>query len=344
MQIGARTGKGWLVAPLALTALMLAVAIAVALGPRLRGTMPHVESRSSWTDYSWDELSAISDALGACADEDEARALAQRFGLCTADGTLAEGRTREIVLLDGTKAQVTLVGIAHDERGDGRRAGLTFALHGIDREHAMNLSFEDAEGTYADAVGGWAASDARSWLADTLWYELPADLRARVVAVQKLTAGSVGATDELAETGRLAGSAADWVHPTTDRLWLFSAAELCGTVPARDDLGVDETMCGVYDAEGTQYQLFAQAGVEAFAPSDALAQMGCVAGKPDAPRTWWLRTKTLEFGDGFWLVGTDGTPLNGLGEDARVVDDPEYAPDELWGPDHARGLVVGFCL
>ena len=62
-----------------------------------------------------------------------------------------------------------------------------------------------------------------------------------------------------------------------------------------------------------------------------------------APSTWWLRTKTLEFGNGFWLVGTDGAPLNGLGEDARAAD-PAYVPDAVWGPDHARGVVVGFCL
>jgi hypothetical protein len=69
-------------------------------------------------------------------------------------------------------------------------------------------------------------------------------------------------------------------------------------------------------------------------------------GEPGAkePVTWWLRTKTLEFDQGFWLVGTDGTPLNGLGDDVRVVGDASYAPSELWGPDHARGVVVGFCL
>lgn len=67
-------------------------------------------------------------------------------------------------------------------------------------------------------------------------------------------------------------------------------------------------------------------------------------GGDEEAQTWWLRTKTLEFGDGFWLVGTDGTTLNGLGEDARVVEDPEFSPDELWGPDHERTVVVGFCL
>ena len=104
-------------------------------------------------------------------------------------------------------------------------------------------------------------------------------------------------------------------------------------------MGVDETMCGIYAGEGTQYRAFADAGVAAFAPNEALVRT-----LDGEATTWWLRTKTLEFGEGFWLVGTDGTPLNGLGEDARVVEDPEFAPDELWGPDHARGVVVGFCL
>lgn len=338
------TSARWLAMPLALAAFLLGASILVVLEPwSSRGGLD-VSPRETWTSYSWDELSSISDVLAGCADEHEAYVLASRYGLCGADGTLDEGLRKEVALLDGTSAWVTLVGVAHDERPDGRHAGLTFALCGLSREHAMNLSFEDAEGDYADAVGGWAASEARAWLVDTLWYELPADLRTEVVAVQKETAGSVDATDELASTGQLSGSAADWVTQTTDRLWLFSVAELCGSVPARDDLGVDETMCGIYGAEGSQYQLFAQVGAAAFAPCETLAHLGQAADDPKARRTWWLRTKTLEFGDGFWLVGTDGTPLNGLGEDSRAADDPEYAPDELWGPDHARALVVGFCL
>ena len=106
-------------------------------------------------------------------------------------------------------------------------------------------------------------------------------------------------------------------------------------------MGVDETMTAVYEAEGAQYQLFSEYGSEPFTPNEALANALAFDGER---YTWWLRTKTLEFGDGFWLVGTDGTPLNGFGEDARVVEDGEYAPDVLWGPDHARGILVGFCL
>lgn len=334
----------WLAMPLVLAALLLGAGILVVLEPWSSRKGLDVSPREDWTSYSWDELSSISDILAGCTDEHEAYVLASRYGLCGADGTLDEELSKEVTLLDGTRASASLVGILRDVQSDGRHAGLTFALQGVAPEHAMNLSFEDADGDHADAVGGWAASEARAWLADTLWYELPADLRTEVVAVQKETACSVDATDELAVTGQLSGSATDWVTPTTDRLWLFSVAELCGSVPARDDLGVDQTMCEIYDAEGVQYQLFAQAGTRAFVPCKTLMQLGRPAEDDDSSRTWWLRTKTLEFGDGFWLVGTDGTPLNGLGEDARAADDPEFAPDELWGPDHARALVVGFCL
>ena len=328
--------RRWYVAPLALAcALLAAVAawLAWSAAPQASG----VEPRVSWTDYDWEELARIADELSSCADERDAIARAARYGLCGTDGSIDPARSKELLLADGTPARVLLAGIRHDERTDGGRAGLTFLLAAPRRTHAANLSFEDASGDHADSTGGWAASDLRLWLEGDLWYELPAELRGVVVRVQKRTASGVDAQDERAEAGRLLGTGSDWVGETSDRLWAFSVAELCGTVPVREDLGTDETMCAVYEAEGSRYRLFADTGVEAFEPSGLLAGLG-------EGSTFWLRTKTLEFGDGFWLVGTDGTPLNGLGEDVRVVRDPSFAPEELWGPDHARGVLVGFCL
>lgn len=297
--------------------------------------------RASWDEYGWDELAAIAEELAACQSERAALARASRYGLCAQDGTLDASKTKELTLADGRTVRVSLVGIWHDDRADGGKAGLTFAFADAAGPHAMNHAFEEPEGLLADSKGGWSASDMRSWLADTLLFELPPELRSRIVPVQKRTANAIDMNDEAIDLGKLAGTPGEWIGETTDDLWLFSAAELCAQVPATEELGVDTSMSAVYAQEGTQYQLFAQQDVAAFAPNEALVRT--MAGE-DEPCTWWLRTKMLEFGDGFWLVGTDGTPLNGFGEDARVVMDPEYAPDESWGPDHARGVIVGFCL
>lgn len=330
--------RGWLAIPLVTALVVLCVAALVWWSPWSTGA-DAVTTRASLDDYSWDELAAIARELSSCDNEADAIAHAAAYGLCQTDGTLDGSQTKEVALADGTKARVALAGVWHDDKTDGDRAGLTFAFVDAAGTHAMNHAFEDANGTSADSRGGWSASDMRAWLNETFFLQLPLDLRGRIASVQKRTANSASTTAESFEAGRLAGSSADWVTQTSDKVWLFSASEVCGAVPANEDLGVDETMSAVYAGEGAQYPLFASCNATAFEPCDGLVRT--FAG--DAT-TWWLRTQTLEFGDGFWLVGTDGTPLNGLGEDARVVVDPSFAPDELWGPDHARGVVIGFCL
>ena len=333
-------GTSLVKAALLLSVVLLAAALLVVWEPWARFGK-RAQAHDSLEAYSWGELAALADEIAHCANDGAAVQLAARYGFCDEEGSLAKTAVKEVVLLDGTVVRAKLVGIRHDERSDGGVVGLTFAFADSVHSHAMNHSFEGTEGDDADSTGGWAASDMRLWLDDTLWQELPPDLRGRIVRVQKRTANSVDEEDELPESGKLSGSAADWVRETSDRLWLFSASELCGVVPARASIGVDQTMMGVYEAEGTQYQLFSEYGVRAFEPNEELVD--ALAG--DGGRhTWWLRTKTLEFGDGFWLVGTDGALLNGYGEDVRAIEDAEYVPDELWGPDHARGVLVGFCL
>jgi hypothetical protein len=300
-----------------------------------------VSVRESLGDYSWDELARIAERIEACDNEEQAVACAARYGLCDSDGSLRDAEAKELTLVDGTTVRVVLVDVWHDERSDGGKAGLTFMMADAVGPHAMNHVGDDPEGEDSDSTGGWAASDMRAWLQDSLWYQLPVELRGHIVGVQKHTACSVDETAELADTGHLAGSAADWVEETGDVLWLPSVVELCGSVPERESMDVDATMSAVYAAEGGQYRLFAQMGVAAFQANEGLVRSMAATGESC---TWWLRSKTLEFGDGFWLVGTDGCPLNALGEDVRVVEDPEFAPDELWGTDHPRGVVVGFCL
>ena len=73
----------------------------------------------------------------------------------------------------------------------------------------------------------------RAWLNGDLAGMLPADLRAAIVSVQKHTANYVEGTDEQDEPGHLSGAPADWASETSDRLWLLSVSELCGTVPQR---------------------------------------------------------------------------------------------------------------
>lgn len=318
---------------------LLAAALAYAWQPLVASAYrANVAPKAQLADYSWSELASIATEVGNCESAEQAQATACRYGLCGNDGSLDATAVKPVELADGQAVDVHLAGFWHDTRSDGGPAGLTFVFTTPVAEHAMNHAFENPEGEDADSTGGWAASDMRAWLNGDFLYELPADLRQAITAVQKKSASRTNALAELDEAGHLQGSATDWVDETTDKLWLLSASELCGAVPANDDVGIDDAMSQVYAAEGAQYQLFADAGTKPFEENEALALQ-----RDGKPCTWWLRTKTLEFGDGFWLVGTDGAPLNGVGEDARAAA-ADYVPDKLWGPDHARGVVAGFCL
>lgn len=326
---------------LAIAVLLLAAAVLYVFEPWVQAPrQAAVQPRESLDAYSWAELSSIAEEISKCSDRGGANSAAARYGLCESDGALRTDQRKAVVLADGTSVQVVLAGIWHDTRTDGAKAGLTFAFAAAPAQHAMNHAFESAQGLDADSVGGWAASDMRSWLAGDFFYLLPPDLRAHIVEVQKVSASAVGSGAETVEAGHVGGSAADWANATGDKLWLFSASELCGQIPETEDLDIDESIARIYGAEGEQYPLFAEVGVQAFEPAQVLVRT-C----GEQPCTWWLRTKTLEFGEGFWLVGTDGTALNGIGEDARALsDEGADDPGAMWGPDHARGVVAGFCL
>ena len=52
----------------------------------------------------------------------------------------------------------------------------------------------------------------------------------------------------------------------------------------------------------------------------------------------------LESGNGLRLVGSDGSALNGTGEDSRVVENPDYKPRQHVVRSRARGVAAGFCF
>ncbi|MDO4399863.1 MAG: DUF6273 domain-containing protein [Coriobacteriia bacterium] len=334
----------WVLAIAAVAAVLLAMVIAFVVVNSPSDThRSDVEPRHSLAEYSWEDLSAISADIAQCGSESEAIMRAADYWLCRENGSIDETQAKAIELADGTTVSVALAGVWHDTRTDGGKAGLTFALVDAVSTHAMNEESEKANGSSASpgGSGGWDASEMRSWLQRELLSELPEDLSSQIVSVQKRYASGAGAGTGSSGSEPSPGEPADGVAETSDKLWLFSASELCGNIPANDIVGVDEEMTRVYSDEGAQYQRFQHGGVQAFVPSELLQRT--VAGKEKAC-TWWLRTKTLESGDGFWLVGTDGTVLNGTGEDSRVVEDPDYKPKEVGNPDQARGVVVGFCL
>lgn len=263
----------------------------------------------SFDAYTWEELSEIAALLSEASSDEEADELASTYNVSV-------GSSREITLTDGTTATLLVVGIRHDERSDGTgMAGLTLMLSQIATE-SMNTSDVCA--------GGWESSELRAWLVDEGLALLPEDLASLIVPVDKLT-NNVGVTNDTAS-----------VTVTSDTLWLFSAAEVCGEItwfydefgdPGSDTGWVDFS---VYDEllslEGSQYEYFEDMCVtQSSDPNDVLALTS------SSTTPWWYRSAYPYSFDGsdsgcFYQVMGSGYPAS------------------IGTASSSAGVVVGFCL
>lgn len=258
----------------------------------------HPEVARALESYDWDELAAIADEIGAAGDEAAALAVASSYGLIGADGKFTGEEKKSVTLADGTETAVQIVGFAHDNKTAGGKAGITFMFTDVWGSGPMNDADTNA--------GGWEASTMRSWLADEGMALLPADVRAAIVPVDKLT-NNVGKTDE-----------ASSVSATSDYLWLFSPVELRGP----SDWYVAEEYDEVINAEGSMYQLFCDM------PSTPNGYNGSVLIKTyEGQRTfWWERSPCPRYDNQFRFVADVGYPYGGF-----------TATNE-------EGIVPGFCL
>ena len=271
--------------------------------------------RKALNDYSWSELGQISHLI-AEADGDEAqREVAKEFGIVEQDGSLT--RQTKQILVDGTRAlDVRVAGICHDDLADGSgKAGLTFMTVG-----ALDILSMNDEVTI---VGGWEASALRARLADEQKARLEDELQEAMVAVNKLT-NNVGLTDSF-----------DSITATADELWVFSAHEVCGDVTwdseeFRGRRGWQD-VDGLLNAEGQQYETFAQEGVTGESDPNGFLSLADSTGTSP----WWYRTPYPFDFSSYRDTGSDGYFY-------QVAD--SGFPQSLGSPEVPASVVVGFCV
>ncbi len=265
--------------------------------------------QASLEDYSWEDLARISDEIAAAASSEEAFEIAAQYKLVNEDGTLTQD-TKEVVCSDGTSFEVMLAGILHDtDSTTGALVGLSFVS-----AEAVQLYVYNNE----DSIeGGWQTSAIRSWLQSDFLSILPDELTSELVAVNKLTNNS-GVT-----------SSTSSVTVTSDAIWLLSCREVVGEVAwSADTYGSSMAAYdSVLNAEGEQYQLFAEMGVTwASDPNNALVRY--LNGEAVA---WWYRStmsyaNTWAFEEFAYNVLSSGFPQ---GQSA---------------PSTELGVVIGFCI
>lgn len=284
-------------------AVMVIAIAAVALLPK----GPQV--KSCLNDYSWEEIAQISKLISKKGDQNGAIEIAKKYHLCTADGKLDGTQTKDVTLSDGTQTKIMIMGFNHDDKSDGSgKAGITFIFaddiakkNMFERADLDNL-FQKIQDDGSASIS-WENASLRSWLSDSFSNELPSDLREQIVSVDKADAvmpwvsftidsyygGGIGA--ELNDDPDLMTTTT-----TSDKLWVPSFVELA---PLSDYLMSNWTYLL---QEGSQYQLFNDAGVTADTPNRIL-------GTYDSPDGggWWLRSWST-YGDRF--TGKDDHMLN----------------------------------
>lgn len=238
-------------------------------------------------DYTWDELSKISEEIAKAPDENAAIEVAKKYNLTTKDGKLNGTQTKSVTLSNGVQTAVQIAGFAHDEKADGGKAGITFIFKDSICKHNMYSSNTNA--------GGWEKSEMRSYLNSEGLSLLPSDLQQKIVSVNKLT-NNVGQTQDLSS-----------VTKTVDQFWLFSAVELCGDQSSQHSI---QAYIDIQNAEGSEYKLFRDMNVNPARSNNIL--MKSLNGQSC---DWWKRTPDPDHSYIFKGVSFDGNPRSSYDTD-----------------------------
>lgn len=211
------------------------------------------------------------------------------------------GDEKVIELSTGTQITLVILGFNHDNKTGGGKAGITFGMKELlNTSYPMNASHTN--------VGGWNESKMRTETMATLLSQLPSDLRNVIKAVdKKATAGNQGTS----------------LTTSSDKLWLFAAAELWSKTAIENssysDLKNNAAAC---NGEGTQYEYFKNT-VGDTDPNNSCSAL--VKRKNGSTYVWWLRSPYIGATINFRLVYTNG-----------------YVHSDYAGTTY--GVCFGFCV
>jgi hypothetical protein len=249
-----------------------------------------VALQDSLEAYSWDDLKIIADDISANGESsqyyDNINALmnsqsAKTINIGTVDGNSNTSAAETI--------DVQIIGINHDTKSDGTKAGLTLQITGDTEsvlQHAINST-----GTNA---GGWASSDMRTWLNSSVATALT-NAGISLATVTKYTDNEGYLNPNSSKTSTATA--------TTDSVFLLSSIEVYGDSFIDDwNLGNSSYTTHYYASEGSQYELYSSLG-------DILSSSS----------SWWLRSPDVSYYSSFMHVYLDGYCEHYPEEDVEAV-------------------------
>lgn len=319
------------------------------------------EVRDCLNDYSWDEISQISQLIAKKGDQNGAIEVAKKYHLCTSDGKLDGTQTKDVTLSGGTQAKVMIMGFNHDDKSDGSgKAGITFiftddvAKQNMCEKTDMDSLFQKIQDN-GSATLSWEDTSLHAWLSDSFTSQLPSELSDKIVAVNKTDAvmplttdtnySSRGYDTEEIPSANFDYDSAPKAITSSDKLWLPSYVEIAPSDdPNLKSIKEEDPKLHNFRSyplqEGSQYQLFKDAGVKWGEPNKILGTYDSEKGGG-----WWLRTwstyepayfSTLD--PCFRAVWSEGD-----GDSAYIVDDSQPYSYNKDG-DPIVGVRPAFCI
>ena len=326
------------------------VAAAVVIAAAAFALIPRgPEVRDCLNDYSWDEISQISQLISKKGDQNGAIEVAKKYHLCTNDGKLDGTQAKDVTLSGGTQAKVMIMGFNHDDKSDGSgKAGITFiftddvAKQNMCEKTDMDSLLQNIQDN-GSATLSWEDTSLRTWLSDSFTGQLPSELSDKIVAVNKTDAVMPLITDtatlhyEDIPSADIDEDSDPKTTTSSDKLWLPSYVEIASP----DDLGFDDFgFCSYPFLEGSQYQLFRDTGVKQVEPNNILGTYSSEEGGG-----WWLRTwgtfgtdSWYQFDPCFMAIGSSG---NGKAACYRNDSQP-YSYNKKGDP--IVGVRPAFCI
>jgi hypothetical protein len=174
------------------------------------------------------------------------------------------GDEKDVLLRTGEVLTFQIYGFEHDDLADGSgKVGITFGMKNLmAATRQMNSSSTNS--------GGYTGSTIYAWLRDTVFADLPADLRAIIKPVAKKTSAGTGATTILVDNMLL--------H-------LFSTIECYGVVNAS------------VPGEGTQYPIF----------TNNTSRIKRLSNGTGAANSWYMRSPQAGNTSAFCVTINNGT-------------------------------------
>ncbi len=172
---------------------------------------------------------------------------------------------QKAMMIDGEDYLIDIIGKNHDDYADGSgKAPLTFQLHDCYSRNQMNDTSTNG--------GGWALSGMRTKHLPAIMALMPAEVRAGIREVNKLT--SVGSANRTIKT-------------TADKLFLLSEAEVLSAISYS------------FSGEGTRYEYYSSGKVSG----------KYLAG---VPVFWWTRSPRKEYDTQFCHIDTSYYDTSGV--------------------------------